>query len=117
MNEAPPKRKRYVMEILIINFSLDGITEQEYRQVCNDVAPAFAAVPGLQSKVWLADGEANVYGGVYAFESDADVDRFLSSQLFSDIAAHPSLADPVARRFHVLEEPTRVTNGLAPATA
>jgi hypothetical protein len=104
------------MEILIINFTLDGMSEQEYRQVCDAVAPAFAEVPGLQSKVWLADGEANVYGGVYAFESDTDVDRFLSSQLFTDIGAHPNLVNAEARRFHVLEEPTRVTNGLVPAS-
>ena len=30
---------------------------------------AFAALPGLGSKVWLADSVNGVYGGVYTFES------------------------------------------------
>ena len=43
------------MELLIINVGLSGIGEAEYRAVCDQLAPAFAAVPGLVSKVWLAD--------------------------------------------------------------
>ena len=43
------------MELLIINFGLSGIGEAEYRTVCDQLAPAFAAVPGLVSKVWFAD--------------------------------------------------------------
>ncbi len=52
------------MELLIINFELAGITETGYRNVCDQIAPAFAAVPGLASKVWLADAANGVYGGV-----------------------------------------------------
>jgi hypothetical protein len=103
------------MEILIVNFALKGITEHEYELLCEPIAPAFAAVEGLQSKVWLADPETNTYGGVYTFASEADLDRFVASQLFADVGAHPNLDNPTVRRFHVLEEPTRVTNGLVPA--
>lgn len=101
------------MEIVIVNFSLDNMTEAEYRQLCDQTAPAFAAVDGLQSKVWLADADTNTYGGVYAFESVAAVDAFFASQLFADVAAHPNLVDASVRRFGVLEDPTRVTRGLA----
>ena len=64
------------MEIVIINFSLDGLSEAEYRAKCDEIAPAFAAVPGLVSKVWLADTAGGVYGGVYTFE-DGDGGRCL----------------------------------------
>ena len=57
------------MNVLIVNFTLEGISEEQYQAMCDDVAPAFAAVPGLASKVWLADREAGIYGGVYMFES------------------------------------------------
>ena len=42
------------MQALIINFNLDGITRSDYEGLCTELAPAFAAVPGLISKHWLA---------------------------------------------------------------
>jgi len=105
------------VEILIINFSLEGITESEYRNQCDEIAPAFAAVPGLVSKVWLADRAAGVYGGVYTFENGAALDAYLSSDLLAQVAANPHLVDISVRRFEVLSEPTAITRGLASAIA
>ena len=105
------------MEILIVNFSLKGMTESEYRNLCDDVAPAFAAVPGLVSKVWLADRATGVYGGVYSFENGAAVDAYLASDLWAQVGATPGLVDVSVRRFGVLPEPTAITRGLATATA
>lgn len=105
------------MEILIVNFSLDGIDERQYLALCDEIAPAFAAVPGLVSKVWLADPEAGVYGGVYTFASADALDAFLASELFSGVGATPGLAGIGVRRFKVIAEPTAVTRGLIPAAA
>ncbi len=105
------------MDIVIVNFALEGITEQDYETVCEQVAPAFADVEGLLSKVWLANPDTNCYGGVYTFASAADADRFLASQLFADVGAHPNLVNPKVLRFGVLDEPTRITRGLVTARA
>src|SRR5690349_13570746 len=35
------------MQILIVNFNLDGLTEEEFASSCDELAPVFAAVPGL----------------------------------------------------------------------
>ena len=105
------------MEILVINFSLEGMTEFEYRNLCDEVAPAFAAVPGLVSKVWLADRANGVYGGVYTFENGAALDTYLASDLLAQVAANPAFVDITVRRFEVLSEPTAITHGLAPAAA
>ena len=105
------------MELLIINFGLSGIGEAEYRVVCDQLAPAFAAVPGLVSKVWLADSGSGIYGGVYTFESSAAVDVFLGSELFAGVGAMTTLRDITVRRFGVLEGPTAVTRGLIGASA
>lgn len=105
------------MEVVIINFSLDGLSEAEYRAKCDEVAPAFAAVPGLVSKVWLADTAGGVYGGVYTFEDGAAVDAYMSSDLFAHVAATPTFAGISVRRFGVLEGPTAVTRGLVGASA
>ena len=105
------------MEIVIINFSLKGMTEYEYEKMCDEVAPAFAAVPGLASKVWLADRTNGVYGGVYTFENGASVDAFMGSELFAQVGAIPGLTGISVRRFGVLSAPTAVTRGLVGAVA
>jgi Putative mono-oxygenase ydhR len=105
------------VEILIVNFTLDGMTETEYRSLCDTIAPAFAAVPGLISKVWLADSSAGVYGGVYTFQSHAALEAYVDSDLFSQAGATPGLSEFSVRRFEVLAAPTGVTRGLAMAEA
>jgi hypothetical protein len=102
------------VEILVVNYSLDGMTESEYESLCDELAPVFAAVPGLVSKVWLADRDNGVYGGVYTFENGAAVDAFLASEL-GQVAAVPGLANVTIRRFEVLAEPSAITRGLATA--
>jgi hypothetical protein len=105
------------VEILIVNFTLDGLSESDYEKLCDEVAPAFAAVPGLTSKVWLAERAEGVFGGVYTFESASAVETFLSSELFANVGATPGLANISVRRFGVLESPTAVTRGLAVSSA
>ena len=100
------------MQILIVNFNLDGLSEEDFASSCDELAPAFAAVPGLISKVWLADRAEGTFGGVYTFESEAAVDDYLGSDLFAGIGATPGLANISVRRFSVLDGPTRVTRGL-----
>ena len=101
------------MQILIVNFSLDGLSEEGYASSCDEVAPAFAAVPGLASKVWLADRAEGIFGGVYTFESEKAVDDYLQSDLFAAVRSTPGLVNISVRRFGILEGPSRVTHGLA----
>jgi hypothetical protein len=99
------------MKIQIVTFQLDGIDGEAYNHVCNEMAPAFAAVPGLQAKLWLADPDTNTYGGVYVF-SDADAQAaFAESDLFAAVASNPNLAGATSRTFDVLPGPTAVTGG------
>jgi quinol monooxygenase YgiN len=104
------------MHILIVNFHLKGVTEQQFTGLCDQIAPAFAAVPGLLSKVWLKDSASGTYGGVYTFESREAFERYKASDLFKNVATNPNLADISARDFAVIEAPTRVTRGLATAS-
>ena len=106
------------MEILIVNFSLEEMSESAYEEMCDEVAPAFAAVPGLVSKVWLADRAEGVYGGVYTFESSSALDDFLGSDLFASVGATPGFVNISLRRFGVITAPTVVTRGAStPAAA
>ena len=100
------------MQILIVNFNLDGLSEDEFASSCDELAPAFAAVPGLASKVWLADRAEGTFGGVYTFDSEQAVDDYLQSDLWAGVGATPGLVNVSVRRFGVLDGPTRVTRGI-----
>ena len=43
------------MHTLVITFDLVDMTHERYTEVCAELAPAFAAVPGLLAKIWLTD--------------------------------------------------------------
>lgn len=97
------------MHIQIVTFHLKGISPAEYRAVCEQEAPAFAALPGLISKVWLADEQTNTYGGVYTWRDRAAMEAYLKTDLFRSIVTAPVFGDVVSRDFSVLERPTAVT--------
>ena len=104
------------MHVTIVNFRLNGVDEQQYASLCDQIAPAFAAVPGLISKVWIKN-DTGTYGGVYFWESRAAYQRFTESDLFKTVLSHPNLAGITAQDFGILEAPTRVTHGLLTAVA
>lgn len=101
------------MHTLVVNFNLKDMTEEEFRQFCDEVAPTFAAVPGLLQKIWLADPATNTYGGVYTFQDRTAYDAYTRSELFQAVAANPNFAAITARDYGVLDGPTRVTGGLS----
>lgn len=102
------------MHVQIINFHLADMTEEGYREACEGFTEAYAQLPGLLAKVWLADPATNTYGGVYLFRDRAAMDHYVASDLFATVAAFPHFADITARDFAVYEDLTRVTQpGLA----
>lgn len=105
------------MHIQVVNFHLKGMTEQQFADQCDQLAPAFASVAGLVHKVWLADPASGTFGGVYTWEDRQAMERYLASDLFKGVASHPNLTDITSKDFGVLEGPTRVTRGLVAAHA
>jgi heme-degrading monooxygenase HmoA len=105
------------MHIQVVNFHLNDLSESGYLALCDEVAPAFSEVPGLISKVWLANRSTNTYGGVYTWADRAAMEEFSKSELFSAVAANPNLAEITSVDFDVLEVPTSVTRGLAAVPA
>jgi len=105
------------MRVLVITFHLQGISEADYLETCNQVAPAFADVPGLISKTFIADAGTNTYGGVYFWRDRESLEAFKWSDLARAVATDPSLAGFTMQEFDVLEAPSRVTRGLAAVAA
>ena len=100
------------MHIQIINFNLKDVFRRDYENTCKEIAQAFADLPGLRSKHWLADEASNTYGGVYIWESKDAMQSYLESDLFSQVANNPVFENVSSRDFEVLEEPTRITRGV-----
>ena len=99
------------MYIQIINFQLSGATEEEYAALCDELAPAFAAVPGLVRKVWLANSDTGTYGGVYVWRDRQAMKDFTQTELFESVEKHPALTNITSVDFGVLEGPTQITRG------
>jgi len=104
------------MHIQIITFSLEGISEEIYRQQVEAVASAFANLPGLVSKTWLANEETSTYGGVYVWQDREAMEGYAETDIFKGIADNPYFKDLTVRDFDGLEGPTRITRGLAEIT-
>lgn len=103
------------MHVLIVNFHLAGITREEFQAMSDHLAPAFAKLPGLVSKTWLADAESNTYGGVYLWDSEASCSAYKASELFNTVKTHPNFTDITSREFGVLDGPSQVTRAVHPA--
>jgi quinol monooxygenase YgiN len=105
------------MYIQIVNFNLSNTTPAEFEKLCRELAPQFAALPGLISKVWLADPASNTFGGVYTWQDRAAYETYTRTELFRGVASHPNLSNVASHGFDILEEPTRQTRGLPARTA
>jgi quinol monooxygenase YgiN len=99
------------MHILTITFELNGIDAEAYTAHCAKVAPHFARLPGLISKVWLADRDSNTYGGVYLWANRAALEAYLASETFAALKANPAFANVTARAFGDLQSATVFTAG------
>jgi hypothetical protein len=93
----------------VVTFRLDGCTAAEYNDHVAAVAPAFTTWPGLLAKLWIADDEADTYGGIYLFADRGFADRSRDTDLFRSMATNPVFADLSVREFDVDAEPTAIT--------
>jgi quinol monooxygenase YgiN len=98
------------MHVLLVNFNLNEMTSDEYtKNEAPKLAPAFSNLPGLLSKIWLADPATNTFGGVYFWQDRAAMEAFLTSDLAAAVRAHPRLTNLRMRTFKVTEDVTRLT--------
>ena len=99
------------MHIQVITFKLDGIDNAAYQAHAEQAAPAFAALPGLRAKIWLANRQAGTYGGIYTWDDVAAMRAYQGGKIFQGLQANPHLIDVTVRDFSVLAGPTKVTRG------
>jgi hypothetical protein len=103
------------MHMQVVTFQLEDMTDAEFRAPCDEVAPAFAVLPGLISKVWLADEATGTYDGIYTWETQDAYEAYTASGLFNAIATNPKFTNISSRDSAVIEAPTWVTRGITGA--
>ena len=99
------------MHVQIINFGLNGISEERYGGHVESVAPAFAELPGLISKTWLANAETNTYGGLYVWADRGAMEAYKQTDIYKGMQANPHFENVTVTDFAVVENATRTTGG------
>ena len=99
------------MHIQVVTFRLDGIDDAAYQAHAEQKAPVFAALPGLRAKIWLANQQANTYGGIYRWDDVAAMRSYQGGKIFQGLQADPHMIDVAVSDFPVLAGPTKVTRG------
>lgn len=105
------------MHVQVVNFNLKDTTEDAYRELCDQLASTFAAMPGLIAKYWLADAATNNYGGVYIWESPEAMAAYVNGEFWASVGTHPNLTNITTRDYGILDGPTGVTHGFAAMAA
>lgn len=95
--------------ILQLNFRVK-VPGSEYQTAVAPLAEDFAAVPGLRWKIWYQKNErTGEAGGIYLFEDQTSLDRFMESPLTKQVMGHPALSDFNAKQFDILERESLTT--------
>src|ERR1700749_3180296 len=99
------------MHMQVITFKLVGIDDAAYQAHAEQNAPVSAALPGLRAKIWLANQQANTYGGIYTWDDVAAMRAYQSGKIFEGLQVNPHMIDLTVTDFSVLAGPTKVTQG------
>jgi hypothetical protein len=101
------------MHAQIITYQLNGISQPDYlRQMVEPDAPVLAKVPGLISKVWLADEEKNAFGGFYLWDDKPAMEAFMRSDLVKAVVSRPFVKNVASVDFVVNQKASLITRGL-----
>ena len=102
------------MYVSVAEYRIQDIDDAGWAAVCDELAPAFAAIPGLLVKYWL-HGEGDIRGGVYVWADRAAYLAFLDSDLGRALGTHPNIANLTMRDYAIDDAPTQVTRGMSVA--
>ena len=99
------------MHVLILTYALNGADRVQHAELCEELAPAFAVVPGLVSQTWLANDSTGRYGAVYVFAGKSAFDAFVASELYALVCDHRIVKDVSVTEFGINPRPTAITRG------
>lgn len=95
-------------KILQINLKYSAPTEAIGKAFL-ELAPTWAAIKGLEWKIWIHNGEKKTAGGIYLFDGEASLKAFLEGELYAGLFKNPALSDIDTKAFDVLPEHSKIT--------
>jgi hypothetical protein len=81
----------------------------ELKKIMPLIAPEFSKIPGCIWKIWLINEDQQETGGVFLFESDMDLERYLASDLFISVEKNPAFSNFQTNIFSVAEDASAIT--------
>lgn len=93
------------MHALFVSHGLRDATPVERAELCSQLAPAIAAVPGLVSLTWLANEATGRFGSFTVFQDKHAFDAFVASELFEALRSHRAIDNLTASEFAVDPDP------------
>lgn len=99
------------MHALFVAYTLRDSDPAQHAELCEQLAPAVAAVPGLLAKTWLTNPETGRFGAFYVFASRAAFEHYVASELYDMLLSPASVRDVTANDFSVADIPTALTRG------
>ena len=83
------------LSVLIVRYNLENMTLDEHLELGVSVAPNFTPekIDGLIGKSFIGDPENGVFGGVYHFKTTDAANKYISSEFWLGIEAHPNLVN------------------------
>ena len=97
------------MHVVIVDFRVPGKTLEEVHDFLEPLVPAFADLPGLLAKIWIADPASSTYGAVYLWRDEDVAAGFLASELWKAVETTDGLEGVRARSFACVEDFTKAT--------
>jgi hypothetical protein len=95
-------------KVLTMKFNYNMPTE-EHKKIMPAVAPKYSEIPGCCWKIWLINEDRKEAGGVYLFESAAELEQYLNSHLFLSVANNPAFSNFQNHTFDVEEAASIIT--------
>jgi hypothetical protein len=102
-----------IMQAQLITYHLTDISQVDYlKQMVEPDAPVLATVPGLISKIWLADEAKNTFGGFYLWATKTAMDDFMHSDLVKAVVSRPFVKNVSSVDFEVNQTASLITRGI-----
>ena len=81
--------------LLIVNYELKDMTLKEHAALGLEVVSNFSPgkIDGLIGKTFIGNVDNGIFGGVYYFKSQEELNNYLNSELWKGIVAHPNLVN------------------------
>jgi hypothetical protein len=76
--------------------------EPEQKKILDQLVKVYQKVPGLKRKYFLADPKTGEAGGIYCFESQEALDKYLKSDVYRNVVLENSKGKPKLETFVVL---------------